>query len=108
MKLHYWYILGILTFSQKSPPLLPEKEKNFLPSYLPSSVLCACQEHGSFVSDTEVAEAFSLDPDDFLARYGFEKPSKDVGERLVITCRSGRRVGLALADLDKLGYAGLR
>ena len=81
----------------------------------------------------EVSGAFSpeMSPEDFQSKYGFPKPGLDIKDNLVITCRfvakikdvecpvwfigrhiyifrSGRRVGLALVELEKLGYHGLR
>ena len=57
---------------------------------------------------SEVKEAFVLDEVTFKAKYGFSKPPKVVvGDKLVVTCRSGRRVKLAIAELDHLGYTNL-
>ena len=39
----------------------------------------------------EVAAAMELSPEEFSAKYGFEKPSPD-NRKIVLTCRSGRRV----------------
>ena len=55
----------------------------------------------------EVSEAFSLEPEAFEVKYGFTKPKKCIGDKLVVSCRSGRRVRLAIEELDKLGYSGL-
>ena len=62
-----------------------------------------------FFAVPEVTEAFSeMDVGKFREKYGFERPSSDVGAGLLITCRSGRRVGLAVTELEKLGFKGLR
>ena len=39
----------------------------------------------------EVAAAMELSPEEFSAKYGFEKPDPD-NRKIVLTCRSGRRV----------------
>jgi rhodanese-related sulfurtransferase len=48
-----------------------------------------------------------LDISAFEAKYGFEKPAKNIGNHLVVTCRSGRRVKLAISELEQLGYENL-
>ena len=55
----------------------------------------------------EIKEAFALEESTFEAKYGFPKPPKDIGDKLVVTCRSGRRVRLAIDELDNLGYSNL-
>ncbi len=56
----------------------------------------------------ELEDAFKLNGDDFVLKYGFPKPSKDVSRNLVIGCRSGRRAITAFETLNKMGYASLR
>ena len=57
----------------------------------------------------EVPEAFSsMEPEKFKEKYGFSRPNQDIGDQMVITCRSGRRVGLAITELEKIGFNGLR
>ena len=62
-----------------------------------------------FVSTvSDVNEAFSaMEPNAFEAKYGFARPEKDIGRKLVVSCRSGRRVKLAIEELSSLGYSGL-
>ena len=43
----------------------------------------------------------------FETKYGFLKPPKDIGDKLVISCRSGWRVRQAVNELDNLGYSNL-
>merc|ERR1712117_9924 len=67
---------------------------------------------GSFnIPLPEITAAFELSPEQFSAKYGFEKPaprdSRSCGG-YALTCRSGRRVGLANAEMVKLGYGGMR
>ena len=56
----------------------------------------------------EIPTAFAATDDDFQAKYGFKKPAKTELSDVVITCRSGRRVGLALEELQKMGLRGFR
>ncbi|CAL4120444.1 unnamed protein product, partial [Meganyctiphanes norvegica] len=51
----------------------------------------------------EFEEAMDLGSDAFSAKYGFPKPRTD-DSNIVISCRSGRRVGLAMPILDARGY----
>merc|ERR1719369_119332 len=55
----------------------------------------------------EIPEAFLLDPDTFLQTYKFQLPDKDA-KNVVLTCRSGRRVQIAITRLLPLGYRHLR
>merc|ERR1719233_21414 len=55
----------------------------------------------------EIPEAFLLDPDTFLETYKFQLPDKDA-KNVVLTCRSGRRVQIAIKRLLPLGYSHLR
>ncbi|TRY67118.1 hypothetical protein TCAL_03438 [Tigriopus californicus] len=60
---------------------------------------------GSFcIPLPELEHAFSMDEGTFESTYGFSKPNREVPSTLVITCRSGRRVQIALDQLEKLGY----
>ena len=55
--------------------------------------LCQTKSLHIFTPVPEVKEAFGwLSPDAFKAKYGFGQPDKDIGNKLVKTCRSGRRV----------------
>ncbi|XP_068233975.1 uncharacterized protein [Palaemon carinicauda] len=51
----------------------------------------------------ELEEALEMSEDDFKAKYGFPKLSVE-DENLVISCRSGRRVGIANEVLQKKGF----
>ncbi|KAF2363957.1 Rhodanese-like domain [Trinorchestia longiramus] len=53
----------------------------------------------------EIEAAFALESVEFKAQYGFEKPRAD---KLVITCRSGRRATVAWNSLKELGYCKAR
>lgn len=48
-----------------------------------------------------------MDEASFEAKYGFPKPGKNIGPKMVVTCRSGRRVQSAIAELETLGYSHL-
>ncbi len=56
---------------------------------------------------TDLEEAFKLNGEDFVFKYGFPKPSKDASN-LVIGCRSGRRAMTAVETLNKMGYNSIR
>jgi len=63
---------------------------------------------GSFnVPLHEIPEAFLLEPDQFLAKYKFPLPNKDA-QNVVLTCRSGRRVKVAIKRLEPSGFTNLR
>ncbi|XP_066972426.1 uncharacterized protein [Macrobrachium rosenbergii] len=51
----------------------------------------------------ELEEAMELTEDAFKEKYGFPKPSAE-DSSLVISCRSGRRVGIANEVLQKKGF----
>ncbi|XP_071522850.1 rhodanese domain-containing protein CG4456-like [Panulirus ornatus] len=51
----------------------------------------------------ELEEALGLEGEVFKAKYGFPKPDPE-DPKLVITCRSGRRVGLAQEMLQAKGF----
>lgn len=52
-----------------------------------------------------MVQAFGdMDPHEFKTKYGFDRPAKDIGPGMVISCRSGRRVLMAIEELEKLGY----
>eukprot|EP00091_Calanus_sinicus_P011753 TRINITY_DN2652_c0_g1_i1.p1 TRINITY_DN2652_c0_g1~~TRINITY_DN2652_c0_g1_i1.p1 ORF type:complete len:226 (-),score=61.14 TRINITY_DN2652_c0_g1_i1:37-714(-) len=55
----------------------------------------------------EIPEAFSLEPEQFLEKYKFQLPAKDA-QNVVLTCRSGRRVKIAIRRLEPLGFTQLR
>merc|ERR1711874_224005 len=55
----------------------------------------------------QIPEAFLLDPDTFLERYSFQLPGKDA-KNIVLTCRTGRRVKVAISRLRPLGFTQLR
>ena len=55
----------------------------------------------------EIPEAFSLEPEQFLEKYKFQLPDKDA-QNVVLTCRSGRRVKIAIRRLEPLGFNQLR
>ena len=50
--------------------------------------------------------ALALSGEEFKARYGFPKPA--VGDELWVTCRSGRRVRLAVPVLGRHGYTNVK
>lgn len=54
----------------------------------------------------ELDEALALTADQFRARYGFSRPSP--GDEITVTCRSGRRVQMAVPVLQKHGYENLK
>jgi len=55
----------------------------------------------------QIPEAFLLDPDIFMETYKFPLPDKGA-KNVVLTCRSGRRVKIAIKRLLPLGYTNLR
>eukprot|EP00092_Neocalanus_flemingeri_P028068 GFUD01030473.1.p1 GENE.GFUD01030473.1~~GFUD01030473.1.p1 ORF type:complete len:233 (+),score=69.59 GFUD01030473.1:70-768(+) len=55
----------------------------------------------------EIPEAFLLGPEQFLEKYKFQLPAKDA-RNVVLTCRSGRRVKVAIKRLEPLGFTRLR
>ena len=56
---------------------------------------------------SELEEAFSLSVDDFRSKYGFTKPAQN-DTNIILTCRSGRRTGMAHQKLLGLGYQNIR
>lgn len=55
---------------------------------------------------TEIEQAFTLDENAFLSKYGFAKPARNASN-VVIACRSGRRVEQAIEIFDRLGFHSL-
>ena len=55
----------------------------------------------------KIVSAFKLKNDEFLQKYGFEKPSKDY-LNVVLTCQVGGRANFARKLLQKEGYNHLR
>lgn len=55
----------------------------------------------------EIEDGFKLTQEEFVQRYGFEKPPTDA-QNVVLTCRSGRRVLVADRILKRQGYGQLR
>ncbi|KAL7638444.1 UNVERIFIED_CONTAM: hypothetical protein RMT77_011014 [Armadillidium vulgare] len=53
----------------------------------------------------EVENAFSLNDEDFVRKYGFAKP---IAENLVISCRGGARALHAWRLLNQFGYCNAR
>jgi rhodanese-related sulfurtransferase len=49
-----------------------------------------------------VADALKLSPEDFLAKFGREKPGLD--DPIIFSCRSGVRAGMGALEADKLGF----
>lgn len=60
----------------------------------------------SFCHDTvgEVEDALGLTPDQFEAKYGAKKPSKD-DTNIVFHCRAGVRSLSALQSAHQMGYS---
>ncbi|XP_003970293.1 thiosulfate:glutathione sulfurtransferase [Takifugu rubripes] len=54
-----------------------------------------------------VEAAFAMEPAEFKAKYGVNKPPLDIPE-LVFHCQVGRRGGVATDKAQKLGYANAR
>merc|ERR1712130_906849 len=52
---------------------------------------------------SEIPRALDLTSDEFLCKFGFVQPTP-TDRQIVITCRSGRRVGLAHAMLLERGF----
>merc|ERR1712105_195023 len=55
---------------------------------------------------SEIPQALDLARDDFLQKFGFPQLSV-ADQRIIVTCRSGRRVGLAHAMLLERGFSHL-
>lgn len=52
----------------------------------------------------EVEEALALQPDEFEAKYGAKKPSKE-DTNIVFHCRAGMRSLSALQSAHQMGYS---
>merc|ERR1719192_1322929 len=55
---------------------------------------------------SDIPQALDLARDDFLQKFGFPQLSA-ADQRIIVTCRSGRRVGLAHAMLLERGFSHL-
>ncbi|KAK7079070.1 Thiosulfate sulfurtransferase/rhodanese-like domain-containing protein 3 [Halocaridina rubra] len=72
---------------------------------LPNEIVEQGQLPGSHVLPVqELEEALKMNENDFKAKYGFPKLNVE-DPSLVITCRSGRRVGLAQEILKAKGFS---
>lgn len=58
---------------------------------------------GQFELVGEIESAFSCDDHEFLAHYGFLKPSKS-SSSVVVASRNGRRAAVAIEKFKKIGY----
>jgi len=52
---------------------------------------------------SDIPQALALTSDEFLCKFGFVKPTP-TDRQIIVTCRSGRRVGLAHAMLLERGF----
>ncbi|KAK4320997.1 hypothetical protein Pmani_008164 [Petrolisthes manimaculis] len=62
--------------------------------------------HSHVLPVQELDEALALSPDAFQSKYGFPKPdpNNEGKQPLVLTCRSGRRVGVADNTIKTKGF----